>query len=99
MEPAAPADTKLLSTWTAGAKFAVSAVGALHGRVPQATQRAITVETSRWSPPCVGRAVLQRASDSVPEGKRKKLRKVVPDNFVIVHPEPIEALTSFGTQV
>src|SRR5579884_4000884 len=64
---------------------------------PQATQRKITVESfdlvhvRRPDVQCFNELLIQ-----YPRGKKRKAR-VVPDNMVVVHPEPIEALSSFST--
>jgi Uma2 family endonuclease len=63
---------------------------------PQATQREITVESL---------ALLKARRPDVhyfnellvqyPHGRAREIRKVVPDNMVVLHPEPIEAVGSY----
>lgn len=63
----------------------------------QATQREITLEsfalvrTMRPEVQCFNELLIQ-----FPRGKRLKPGKVVPDNFVLVHPTPIDAEKSFN---
>ena len=63
---------------------------------PQATQRAITlaslalVHARRPEVQLFNELLLQ-----YPVGKRKKPGQVVPDNMVVVHSEPIEAVGSY----
>jgi Uma2 family endonuclease len=63
---------------------------------PQATQREITVE---------GLALVRGQRPEVqyfnemlvqyPHGRQRKIRQVVPDNMVVLHPEPLDAVDSY----
>lgn len=63
----------------------------------QGTQREITLESfaliraHRPEVQCFNELLVQ-----YPRGKRKKLGQVVPDNMVVIHPEPIAARGSFN---
>src|SRR5262249_25718265 len=63
---------------------------------PQATQREITVEslalvrTPRPEVQYFNELLVQS-----PQGRRAEIRQVVPDNLVVVHPQPIRAVGSF----
>jgi Uma2 family endonuclease len=65
-----------------------------------ANQRKITLESfdliraERPDIQCFNELLVQ-----YPRGKRKKLGQVVPDNFAVVHPEPIQARGNFSTHV
>src|SRR5437764_12161284 len=65
-----------------------------------ARQREITLESfalireARPDIRCFNELLVQ-----YPRGKGKKLGQVVPDNFIVVHPEPIEARGNFSTHV
>lgn len=66
---------------------------------PHATQREITLESFalvRAARPDV--QVFNELLVQYPRGKRKKLGQVVPDNFAVIHPEPIQALGNFSLQ-
>jgi Uma2 family endonuclease len=102
MTPKPPVDPKLIEFLDAEAEKYLRSLPPEHfmEATPQATQRKITVESfdlihvARPDVQCFNELLIQ-----YPRGKRKKLGKVVPDNFVVVHKDPIEALTSFSTQV
>jgi hypothetical protein len=64
---------------------------------PQATQRKITLESLdlvHARRPEV--QVFNELLVQYPLPRRKKLGQVVPDNMVVIHPEPIEAIGSFN---
>lgn len=102
MEPTTPADPKLLEYLDAEAQKYLRSLPPEHfmEATPQSTQRKITLESfdlihaARPEVQCFNELLIQ-----YPRGKRQKLGKVVPDNFVLIHSKPIEALTSFSTQV
>ena len=102
MEPTVPADPKLIEYLDAEAQKYLRSLPPEHfmEAMPQSTQRKITLESfdliraARPEVQCFNELLIQ-----YPRGKRKKLGQVVPDNFVLVHPQPIEALTNFSTQV
>src|SRR5207249_1985986 len=65
-----------------------------------ATQRKITLEsfdlvhTARPDIQCFNELLVQ-----YPRRGRKRLGQVVPDNFIVIHPEPIKARGNFSTHV
>jgi Uma2 family endonuclease len=64
--------------------------------VPQATQRKITVESLDLVH--ANRSDVQVFNELLvqyPHGRQQKIRQVVPDNMVVVHPEPIDADGSY----
>jgi Putative restriction endonuclease len=64
--------------------------------VPQATQRKITLESLdlvHADRPDV--QVFNELLVQYPYGRRQQIRQVVPDNMVVVHPEPIQADGSY----
>ncbi|MFO0821741.1 MAG: Uma2 family endonuclease [Gemmataceae bacterium] len=95
MEPTIPTDPKLQEYLDAEADAYLESLPLSHfmEATTQATQRKITLEsfdiigTLRPEVQCFNELLIQ-----YPRGKRKKLGKVVPDNFVVVHPKPITAL-------
>jgi Uma2 family endonuclease len=99
MEPTIPTDTKLQEYLDAEADAYLESLPLSHfmEATTQATQREITLESFaliralRPEVQCFNELLIQ-----YPRGKRKKLGKVVPDNFVVVHPKPIKALKSFN---
>jgi Uma2 family endonuclease len=68
---------------------------------PQATQRKITLESfdviheTRPDVQCFSELLVQYPR----HGGRKNLGQVVPDNFVVVHPAPIQAVGNFSLHV
>ena len=63
---------------------------------PQATQREITVESLALVK--ARRPEVQYFNELLvqyPHGRAKRIRQVVPDNMVVVHPEPLEAVGSY----
>jgi Uma2 family endonuclease len=102
MTPKPPVDPKLLEYLDAEADAYLESLPLSHfmEATTQATQRKITLESFdlihavRRDVQCFNELLIQ-----YPRGKRKKLGKVVPDNFVLVYKEPIEAIKSFNTQV
>jgi Uma2 family endonuclease len=99
MEPTIPTDPKLQEYLDAEADAYLESLPLSHfmEATTQATQREITLESFaliralRPEVQCFNELLIQ-----YPRGKRKKLGKVVPDNFVVVHPKPIKALKSFN---
>jgi Uma2 family endonuclease len=101
MTPKPPVDPKLREYLDAEADAYLEALPLSHfmEATTQATQRKITLESfdlvhaARPEVQCFNELLVQYR-----RGKRKKTGKVVPDNFVVVHPEPIDALKSFDLQ-
>lgn len=99
MKPAVPSDQNLQEYLDAEADAYLESLPLSHfmEATTQATQRKIILEsfdiigTLRPEVQCFNELLIQ-----YPRGKRKKLGKVVPDNFVVVHPQPIKALKSFN---
>src|SRR5437879_10718695 len=63
---------------------------------PQATQREITVESLALVK--ARRPEVQYFNELLvqyPHGRGKRIRQVVPDNMVVLHPDPIEAVGSY----
>lgn len=102
MEPTTPVDEKLADYYeTEAAKYLMSLPPSHYMEAtPQATQREITLESfalvraMRPDVQCFNELLVQYR-----RGKRKKLGKVVPDNMIVVHPKPIEAVGSYDMEV
>lgn len=100
MEPTAPPDPKLVAFYEAAEQEYLRSLPPEHfmEATDHAHQRKITLEsfdvihTARPDVQCFNELLIQ-----YPRGRRKKLGQVVPDNFVVVHPEPIAARGSFNT--
>ncbi|WP_439629885.1 Uma2 family endonuclease [Gemmata sp.] len=99
MEPSRPIDPQLEEYLDAEADRYLRSLRPEHimEAMPQATQRKITLESfdviraMRPDVQCFNELLVQ-----YPRGKRKRLGQVVPDNFVVVHSEAIESLTSYN---
>jgi Uma2 family endonuclease len=102
MEPSRPIDPQLEEYLDAEADAYLESLPLSHfmEATTQATQREITlasfalVRGRRPEVQCFNELLIQ-----YPRTGRKKLGKVVPDNFVVVHPQPIKAIKSFNTEV
>jgi Uma2 family endonuclease len=102
MTPKPPVDPKLIEYLDAEADAYLESLPLSHfmEATTQATQREITLESFallhavRREVQCFNELLIQ-----YPRGKRKKIGQVVPDNFVLVYKEPIEAIKSFNTQL
>jgi Uma2 family endonuclease len=102
MTPNPPVDPDLLAFYDAEADAYLESLPLSHfmEATPQATQREITLESfalihaMRPEVQCFNELLIQYR-----RGKRKKVGKVVPDNFVLVHSAPIDAIKSFNTQM
>src|SRR5262245_52328904 len=101
MEPTTPTDLKSEEFYEDAAQAYLEALPLRHfmEATPQATQRKITLESFdlihavRSDVQCFNELLIQYL-----RGKRKKLGQVVPDNFVVIHPKPIEAVGNFNIQ-
>lgn len=99
MTPNPPVDPELQEFLDAEADAYLASLPLEHfmESTAQATQRTITLEsfdlvrTIRPEVQCFNELLIQ-----FPRGKRQKPGKVVPDNFVLVHPTRIDALKSFN---
>ncbi|MCE9560667.1 MAG: Uma2 family endonuclease [Planctomycetes bacterium] len=101
MEPTAGTNPELTAFYEAEARKYMRSLRPEHfmEAMPQATQRKITLESfdvihaKRPEVQCFNELLIQYR-----RGKRKKLCKVVPDNFVVIHPQPIVSLTNFSLE-
>jgi Uma2 family endonuclease len=99
MMPKSPADVSLQEYLDAEADAYLRSLPLSHfmESIAQATQRKITLESfdiiheSLPNVQCFNELLIQ-----YPRGQQKKPGKVVPDNFVAIHSEPIDANKSFN---
>jgi Uma2 family endonuclease len=102
MTPTAPHDPELVRFFEEAEQAYLRSLPAEHfmEATDHARQREITLESFalirvlRPEIQCFNELLVQ-----YPRGKRKKLGQVVPDNFVVVHTEPIQAKGSFSTSL
>lgn len=99
MEPTVSPNSKLTDFYDAAEQEYLRSLPPEHfiEATDHAHQRKITLESfdvvraARPEIQCFSELLIQ-----YPRGKRKKLGQVVPDNFVVIHPEPIVARGSFN---